>query len=291
MKPKIAVVGPGRLGQALAALLRQHGYPISAIVGRDLERTRVAARFIGAELMATTELQRCAAAEVIFITTADDDLAATARQLTNQVALRPEVLLVHCSGLHPATILHNQPTESAQILAMHPLQTFASSEQGLSSLAGSYYALEGEPAALEHGQQLVQDLGGTAFVIPAHSKALYHAAACMTANFVTTLFDCAAQVLASCNPEQQIPSTVLGPLLRTAVENTIRLGSETALTGPIVRGDTTTVAEHLIQLKQQQPQFVELYRQLGFHTVKLAQRSQRLSNSDAKKLTAILDAE
>ena len=288
MKSKIAVVGPGRLGQALAASLRQRGYPISAIVGRDLERTRAAASFIGAELMATTQLQRCAAAEVIFITTPDDTISTTAHQLTTQVELPATTLLIHCSGLHPAAILQQNQATPAQYLSMHPLQTFASGEQGVQALEGSYFFLEGEAVAIERGRQLVQDLGGTDLVIPAHSKALYHAAACMTANFVTTLFDCAAQVLASCNPEQEIPSAVLGPILRTAVENTITLGSETALTGPIVRGDTTTVAQHLNQLQQQQPQFVELYRQLGLHTVNLAQRARRLSNSDGAQLSALL---
>ena len=284
---KIAVIGPGRLGQAITCLLRQQGYPISAIIGRDLGKTKEAAKFIGAELMASTDINRCAPADIIFITTADDTIASVAQQL-QQIKLRPGVLLIHCSGLHTAAILADSNPDSPLTLAMHPLQTFASAAQGSQSLPDCYFSLEGDEQGIAVGQRLVKDIGAQAFIIPAHSKVLYHTAACMVSNFVTTLFDSAGKILADCNPAQQIPASVLGPLLRTAVENSLTMGSETALTGPIVRGDSNTVEQHLNQLQQQQPQFVELYRNLGLQTVELAQRSQRLSDSAAQQLITIL---
>ena len=288
MTPSIALIGPGRLGQAVTALLRQKGYPITAIVGRDRERTHTAARFIGAELMATTDLHRCTAATIIIIATPDDQLAATALQLQQQVKLRPDAMLVHCSGMHPAAILKQDPATTQLTLAMHPLQTFASGEQGIKSLPGCFFSLEGEQKAIERGQQLVTDLGGEAFTIEAQSKVLYHAAACMVSNFVTTILDSAGQVLSSCNPEQQIPLKVLGPLVRTAVENSLTLGTEAALTGPIVRGDSGTIERHMEQLQQHQPHLVELYRHLAVETTHLAQRSQRLSDEGAAQLIKLL---
>ncbi|OQY22923.1 MAG: hypothetical protein B6I37_06385 [Desulfobacteraceae bacterium 4572_35.2] len=104
-KPSIALIGPGRLGQAVTALLRQQGYPITAIVGRDRQRTAEAAHFVGAELMATTDINRCTPADIILIATGDDQLAPIAAQLCATVALRDTTLLVHCSGLHPAKVL------------------------------------------------------------------------------------------------------------------------------------------------------------------------------------------
>ncbi|MEA3465333.1 MAG: Rossmann-like and DUF2520 domain-containing protein [Thermodesulfobacteriota bacterium] len=288
MTSSIALIGPGRLGQAVTALLRQQGYPITAIVGRDRERTRTAARFIGAELMATTDLQRCAAATIIIIATPDDQLAATALQLQQQVKLHPDTMLVHCSGVHPAAIMKQYPSSPQPALAMHPLQTFASGEQGVKSLPGCFFSLEGEQKTIERGRQLVADLGGEAFTIEAQSKVLYHAAACMASNFVTTLLDSAGQILSGCNPEQQIPLAVLEPLVRAAVKNSLTLGTETALTGPIVRGDSGTIERHLEQIQLHQPHLVELYRHLGVATTHLAQRSQRLSDQDATQILEIL---
>ena len=287
-KPSIALIGPGRLGQAVTALLRQQGYPITAIVGRDRQRTAEAAHFVGAELMATTDINRCTPADIILIATGDDQLAPIAAQLCATVALRDTTLLVHCSGLHPAKVLKHSADMPQQVLAMHPLQTFASSEQGMKSLAGCYFSLEGDTEAIKQGQQLVGDLGGESFIIEGQYKARYHAAACMAANFITTLIDSAGEVLSQCNPHQEIPLTVLGPLIRTAVENSLTLGPKTALTGPIVRGDDGTVTSHLEQLKQHHPDLVALYQQLGLQTVDLAQRSNRLSVTKGEKIANIL---
>lgn len=287
-KPSVALIGPGRLGQAVTALLRQQGYPITAIVGRDRLRTADAARFIGAELMATTDINRCAPADIILIATADDQLATIAAQLCATVPLRETTLLVHCSGLHPAQILKHSADMPQQVLAMHPLQTFASGEQGMKSLAGCFFSLEGDTQAIEQGQQLVSDLGGESFIIEGQYKARYHAAACMASNYITTLIDSAGEVLSQCNPQQDIPLSVLGPLIRTAVENSLTLGPKTALTGPIVRGDDGTITSHLEQLKQHHPNLVALYQQLGLQTVDLAQRSNRLPAAKGEKISKIL---
>jgi len=287
-KPSIALIGPGRLGQAVMALLRQQGYPITAIVGRDRQRTAEAARFIGAELMATTDINRCAPADIILIATADDQLAQIAEQLTSTVPLRVTTLLIHCSGLHTADVLKHSATVVQPTLAMHPLQTFASGEQGKDSLSGCYFSLEGDAAGIEQGQQIVADLGGESFTIDGAYKARYHAAACMASNFVTTLIDSAGKILSQCNPQQELPVAVLGPLIRTAVENTLALGAEAALTGPIVRGDDGTVSRHIGQLQHHHPDLVALYQQLGEKTVELAQRSDRLDTTKGEKILELL---
>lgn len=292
MNRNVAVIGPGRLGQAVAARLRQQGYPITAVVGRDIEHTRSAAQFIGAELMATTELKRCAPAEIIFITTPDDQLASTAQQLYHQTELRPHTIIIHCSGLHPAAIIKpscSDRDEKIQCLSMHPLQTFASAELGLSALRGSYFSLEGDAEAMDTGRQLVLDLGGNSFTINASSKTLYHAAACMASNFLTTLLGSVADTLKLCAAEEEIPLAAMAPLIHTAVTNTLSIGAAEALTGPIVRGDLTTVAQHLDQLKQANPQLWLLYQSLALHTTRLACQSRRLSPELALKLDTLIN--
>ena len=43
----IGIAGTGRLAQALGRLLGERGEPVVAVAGRDPERTRAAAAFIG----------------------------------------------------------------------------------------------------------------------------------------------------------------------------------------------------------------------------------------------------
>ncbi len=286
MKPRLALIGPGRVGQAVTARLRGCGYPIAAVVGRDLQRTRAAAEFIGAELMATTDIRRCASAQLILLAVGDDQIATVARKLFANAAPGSDCTIIHFSGLHPAQVMRTENCRSA-LLSLHPLQTFASAASGLERLPGSYCAIEGDATAYPLGRQIAADLGCNAFTIASSDKALYHAAACMAANFVTTLLDASAGLLAACG-DGGIALAVMRPLVEAALNNTLEMGGEQALTGPIVRGDSTTVASHLDALKQRQPQLLDIYIQLASQTVELAQRSRRLDSERSASIKALL---
>lgn len=302
MKAAIAIVGPGRVGQSIGRLLRSAGYPVSAVVGRDPGATRSAAAFIGAELMAATSLARCSMGRVIFLTVPDDNLAAVVEELC-ALELRPDTLLVHCSGLHTTEVFSPLRPVQRQVLtlALHPLQTFASPAAGYEALPGSYCSLQGEAPALERGHRLVADLACRSFVICAADKIRYHAAACMVSNYVTTLIDAACALCSGIisppvsasatppTPPAEVFPAAFAPLIQTAVHNTLKIGAQHALTGPVVRADVGTVAAHLEKIKAVCPEVLPVYRALARHAITLALQGERLSDVDAKRLRTILE--
>ena len=62
---------------------------------------------------------------------------------------------------------------------------------------------------------------------------------------------------------------VLGPLVRSNVENVIARGPAKAITGPIVRGDTQTIRRHIDALASAEPEVLEAYRALAKLTAHL----------------------
>ncbi len=299
MKPDIAIVGPGRVGQSIGSLLRSAGYPISAVVGHEYEATRSAADFIGAALMATTSLERCCASEVVFLTVPDDSLASLIEEL-RLIKLRPSALLIHCSGLLTTEVFSPLRPAKNQLhtLALHPLQTFASPTAGRAALPGSYCSLQGKVKALERGRRIVADLSCHSFIISAKDKVRYHAAACMVSNYVTTLIDAACELCSgmvsvlpnsststpqTCSSAEVFPAA-FAPLIQTAVHNTLKLGAPLALTGPVARADVGTVTAHLEEIRSACPAVLPLYRILTSHAVELALRGGHLHEVAAKKL-------
>jgi len=301
VKPAVAIVGPGRVGQSVGRLLRSAGYPVSAVVGRDLDATRSAAVFIGADLMATTCLERCSASRAIFLTVPDDSLVATIDELS-RVELHPGTLLIHCSGLHTTEVFSPLcPAEhQLQTLALHPLQAFASPTAGYAALPGSYCSLQGETQALERGHEIVADLACRSFVICAEDKVRYHAAACMVSNYVTTLIDAACElckdmvsqaVLApgpKSPPLAEMFPAAFAPLIQAAVHNTLSVGAQHALTGPVARADVGTVAAHLEEIRTACPEILPVYRALAHHTVAVALKGGHLDEAAAQTLRSIL---
>jgi len=290
MKSRIAIVGPGRVGQSVGKMLCVAGYPVRAVVGRDIASTRTGASFIGAELTATIHLERCCAADAVLITVPDDALCSVIEALTH-IDLHPGKLLIHCSGLHTTRIFAPLEPEARDIhtLSLHPLQTFASPEAGYAALPGSFCSLQGDKFAIERGYAMAEDLGCRAFEIDAEHKIHYHAAACMVSNYVTTLIDAAAELCADISGADDIFPAAFEPLLEAAVRNSIEVGTRQALTGPIVRGDIGTLAAHVRKIQSSNPDLFPLYRVLARQTLEVALKAGRLEQHSAAQMRNILD--
>ncbi|HLE58797.1 MAG TPA: DUF2520 domain-containing protein, partial [Candidatus Limnocylindria bacterium] len=108
----------------------------------------------------------------------------------------------------------------------------------------------GEAAAAANW--LAETLGLRPFPLADADKPLYHAGAAMASNFLVTLYRAAARLL----EETDAPPEALVPLMTRTIENGF------ALTGPIARGDWSTVEAHLGALEERAPDLVPLYRAL-----------------------------
>ncbi len=288
MKQAIALIGPGKVGCAISKRLFRAGYPITAVISRDHQRSLAACAFIGCSAQAaTTDLQLAGTGQLILLAVPDNAIATMGTRVMTQVGLAEGTGLVHFSGLHPAAIMDSQNSDLA-LLSLHPLLPFADSGQAFTRLSGCPCALEGNSSGVALGKELVAALGATAFMLSAEHKALYHAAASLSSNYLVTLLGSARDLLVRCGIDQQDALRILGPLLQATLSNTFLLGPEQGLTGPIVRNDDGTVSAHLAALRQVSHDQLELYRILGQRTLQLARAADRLTQEQADSLAALL---
>lgn len=290
-KMRIVLIGPGSLGQSVTRLLQEAGHDIRAVIGRDRERTRMAARFIGSPESATTDLAAVERGDIVLLALPDDLLAPMGERLRREGHLTRDALLIHFSGIHPAAILLDERTPSVRALSIHPLQTFADAVIGLRSLPGTPCAVQGEESLLPLGEQLVRDFGGIPFRLDGKQKPLYHAAACVASNYMVTLVSVAGEIMAACGFDEKEAFHLLTPLLRGTGKNLAALGPEKALTGPIARGDVRTVALHLKALQGLSAELQEIYRVMGRKTVAVARAKGTLAEEEAQELVRLLDSE
>ena len=288
MSSRIALVGPGRLGQAVCRLLADAGHEFVAVVSRDLARARAAARFIGNPQAATTDLTKVKDAEMVFLALPDDAIAPMATRLRQEGLVRPGTILVHFSGIHDSSILLGEEGTPVLGLAIHPMQSFADAVIGMRNLPGSLFAIEGDASLIPLAKELVDDVGGQPFILTREQKPLYHAAACTASNFLVTLVATAGEMLSYCGIDAKDAGRLFAPLLNGTVKNLSTLGPQSALTGPIVRGDVLTVEKHLAALEVLPEEVRRLYRLMGEKTVDLAEDSGRLSAEKAAVLRRLL---
>jgi predicted short-subunit dehydrogenase-like oxidoreductase (DUF2520 family) len=281
MRSAIGIAGSGRVAQALGRLLGDRGEPVVAVAGRDPARAEAAAAFIGSGVEAVRLEELSARAGRILVAVADVALPAVAETLA-RAGFRDGVALHTCGARGPEALA---PIEHAGLL--HPLQTIASPEQGVAALPGSAFAVSGDAAAVEWARSIVALLAGTPLEIAPERLPLYHAAAVMASNYVHALTDAAVILMVSAGLEAGTALAALAPLIRSSAENSIALGPDRALTGPIERGDEETVRRHLRALACGPPEVGALYRAAGLQVLGIARR-RGLGEAAAGRIESLL---
>lgn len=274
-KPSVAIVGSGRLGAALASALDACGYDVRALASRGAAGARRAAARVGLKTLAlgAGELGRLPRVGLLFITTPDDALKETVASLASLAEARARVVL-HTSGALSSEVLAPLRERGYRAGSMHPLAAVSEPAAGARSLRKAFYCVEGDAGAVRAARAVVRDLGGRGFSVRPEDKALYHAAAVMTAGHVVALFDTALETLRRCGLDERRAREVFLPLLRSTVENLSTQTPERALTGSFARADAETVVKHIESLRGLQgSDALSTYLALGEHSLKLASRA------------------
>ena len=213
------------------------------VVGTGRAGSAIASRLAERGLIVRAGREHLADADLVLLAVPDEAIAEVARQ----VPIGP--WLAHVSG---ATSLQALEPHTLRF-SVHPLQTL-SRERGPEQLDGAFAAVTGETEeAREVARWLAETLGLLPFDLADADKPLYHAGAAMASNFLVTLHRAAARLM----DESHAPPEALLPLMTRTIENGF------VLTGPIARGDWSTVEAHLHALEERAPDLVPLYRALA----------------------------
>jgi predicted short-subunit dehydrogenase-like oxidoreductase (DUF2520 family) len=212
----------------------------ATVIGRGRVGAAVAARLAEREV----EVRDEGDAEVVLVCVPDSAIADVARGLTPGRGW-----IGHVSGATPLSALDPHTRR----FSLHPLQTFTRA-RGPEQLDGAFAAVTGESSdAIAIARELAKLLGLTPFELADDRRALYHAGAAVASNYLVTLYRIASGLF----EEAGAPPAALIPLMRRTIEN----GFE--LTGPIARGDWTTVDAHIEAIREARPEIEPVYRTLA----------------------------
>ncbi len=283
----VVILGAGRLGLHLSVHLRRAGvarlhlWNRSALEGQRLEMALAAVAGTGRPALSIGALPVTAiqTAAVVLVTVADGAVVAVSRRIAREAG-PVHCPVLHCSGAFPGSIMAPLAAMGTPVGSLHPLRSFAS-DTLVENLGGTWFALEGDRPAVAAGRKLVERLGGKPMIIESSAKVAYHAAAVMASNLVVALVSVAIGVLEQGLRPPEAPGTGLEMIL-SLVEGTVAnlksAGLPGALTGPVSRGDSDTVARHLEALEPcASPDLAamhatpaDVYRVLSLHALALA---------------------
>jgi predicted short-subunit dehydrogenase-like oxidoreductase (DUF2520 family) len=295
MRPTLNIVGAGHVGRALGRLFAVHGvFAVQDVCTRSGAGAQAAVDFIGAGRAvdfssagravdasraghAVDGLAALRPATVWMLTVADDAIGAVAQTLAQtpaQSAAFEGAVVFHCSGAKASNELDALRRAGAHVASIHPVRSFADPATVAASFAGTFCGVEGDAAALALLVPAFEAIGARPVQIDAAAKTVYHAASVFAANYLVTVLDAALRAYEAAGIPPAVARELARPLAGETLANVLRLGPETALSGPIARGDAATVARQQAAVTAWDAPTGALYEALAAATWDLARRKQ-----------------
>ncbi|MCH9669108.1 MAG: DUF2520 domain-containing protein [Actinomycetia bacterium] len=278
----IGIISAGRVGTALGFALERAEHVVVGCSGFSPASRQRAQRWLPDTPVLPVD-DVAGRAELLLLAVPDAELPELVVRLAATGAVRANTIVAHTSGANGIGVLAPLTDQGCVVLAIHPAMTFAGTDEDVDRLRGTCFGIT---AADEIGYaiaaSLVLEIGGEPFRVREDARTLYHAALAHSSNHVVTLLLDAVDALRAAIHGQEllgqalvddtpggIAERIIGPLARASLENALRCG-QTALTGPVARGDAAAVAGHLRALNEVDPDLAQAYRMSSWRTAQRA---------------------
>lgn len=238
---KISLLGYGNLGQHLTQYLSKLDgvqlvqiYSPNQIPEANQETPRI------------NDLKNLKDADLYIAAVSDDAIAALAQKLSK------DITLVHTSGTVDMEVLARQTKRGV----FYPLQSF-SKDHSVSFEQIPLCLEANNPETMDLLEIIARKLSKKVLHINSQQRLALHLGAVLVNNFTNHLYTLSQRHL----KENGLSFDLLNPLILETAQKAIKIGPESAQTGPAKRGDRNTIERHLALLKDQQ--LKEIYNLLS----------------------------
>ena len=261
---KFGFIGAGKVGFSLGKYLKENSIDISGYYSKSQHSSKEAAIFTNTRQYNNLE-DLIKNSDAIFITTPDNQIA----DVWNEVKKLPikEKLICHCSGSISSEVFSNINNHGAYGYSIHPMFAISDKYNSYKDLSQAFITIEGNEKHIEYLKMLFSHLGNDVAIINKENKILYHAASVTVSNLVLGLINNGVNYLEECGFTKEMAIKALYPLIENNLRNIKERGAVKSLTGPIERGDLSTVINHLNVIPEEDK---ELYRLLSKNILKIA---------------------
>ncbi len=248
-KGHIALIGAGKIAHSLLPVLYGTGYGVLSITSLHKRSAEKLAKKYSVPVFSEDYADIPPGCKFYLMCVPDGELKKAALTLSKTKPSFKGSLVIHFSGAEKAKVLNALKKRGAGTASFHIMQTFPSLKPV--RIGGCYTAVETDNTKV-YGflKKFASDLGLKPFRMGSGGKTLYHLSGVYASNFFSGNILIAKKLFESAGIKNINPVKVLKPIVNAAMKNIINQGPENALSGPVERGDLSTVKKHLSQLKK-----------------------------------------
>ena len=267
---KLNIIGCGRAGGTIAHVLtRSESAEINQVLNSTPSSSNEAVQLLGAG-EPVSDYSSFQPADIWLISTPDGNIRSSAETLVNLGPPLEGSIVLHLSGRFGPEVLDVAGEAGASIAAVHPVRSMPRLSVDESAFAGTLCVAAGDSPALNTLRDLFTVAGADWREVSGLDRGLYHAALSIVSNVTKGVVWKAQNWLEQAGLDPDAAAQASHSLLSITVEDVFREGAKHSITGPVVRGDTSTVEAHLDALGKVGQHDTDIYRVLARTVLDLA---------------------
>ena len=243
-KPKIAIIGAGKIAYSLNAALLKSGYDVQSIISKRLSSAKLLANKFSIPHHSSALSRIPDEVNIFFLTVPDGEIEKVAQKLSRLKRDFRNSICVHFSGVENISVLKSLQKKGCSTGSLHIIKPFPS--RNLVDIKNSPASIETENKQVKVFLiQLCRKLKLKPHLISSDEKVFHHLAAVHSSNFlVGNLFNAFSLISSKSN----LSKNILRQTTQSALHNIFNLSPAKALSGPIDRGDIYTIKKHIDEL-------------------------------------------
>ncbi|GAA0541826.1 Rossmann-like and DUF2520 domain-containing protein [Chitinophaga japonensis] len=226
---EIVIIGAGNVAHCYGHLLKLHGHQILQVISRQKAHAEELAEMLHAK--ATDDLLDINMEADVYLLAVSD---AAIPELNDQLRLGKRIV-AHTAGAVPLEAISRISTHTG---VLYPLQSIRKELKTYPPIPIMLEASNDE--VLRRLQALAQSIASQIAIISSRQRLQLHLAAVLCNNFTNHLI---ARAKEYCEQEG-LDFTMLQPIIKETFERLEKFPPESVQTGPALRGDESTMAQH-----------------------------------------------
>lgn len=281
---KIGFIGAGNAGVSLGRFFTEKGLKVSGYYSKSLGSAKIAGRATFSKAYDNLE-KLVEESDAIVVSVPDDSISNISKMISRTGKVTENMLLIHLSGAIDSGVFSQFEKIGCGCYSLHPVMSFPDKNASSLAIEKAWFTYEGNEKNLDTLEDIIGSACIKARKIKKSDKILYHAGACILSNYLVTLLYFGLEPLKAIGWDESIAKDVFMPLVDASLANFKEKGSH-ALSGPIARGDSSTLKKHIKALGSVDQNLLELYKVLGLMTVSMKHENSidKKSNEDILKI-------
>ena len=241
-----SIIGTGNIAWFFGKRLASGGHRCKGVFGRDETATRTLADALLSSRWGNISDVRDDDADVCFVAVSDNAIGDVVRKLQFK-----KTVLVHMSGAQPLSIISGAAQDCAVLWPVYSILKNNIPTHREVPMAWEASTDRAKKYMLEMAHAITDNL----FEARDEQRKWLHLAAVMTNNFINHLLSLNEQIC----KEHNLPATALQPIINQTFERLKHASPQAIQTGPAIRGDQSTIAQHE-QLLTGHPEWLNVYQ-------------------------------